>query len=113
MELRLRETGARMERIHPLRNDFGSIAVIAPVLLRSPEAGSYSAAAAQCFSASPSLAHTSTRASARASASASLWQGLAVIRPTASSEVAGANTRAQTIVMVELQLGVRAAASAS
>src|SRR6202171_6707475 len=28
---------ARMECIHPLRDDFGSIAVIAPVLLQSPK----------------------------------------------------------------------------
>ena len=43
--------------MHPLRHDFGSFAVIAPVLRQSPEAGSYSAAAAQYFSASPSLAY--------------------------------------------------------
>jgi hypothetical protein len=48
----------------PLGNDLGSIAVIAAVLRQSPEAGSYSAAAAQCFSASPGLAHTSARAAA-------------------------------------------------
>jgi hypothetical protein len=36
----------------PPGNDLGSIAVIAAVLRQSPEAGSYSAAAAQCFSAS-------------------------------------------------------------
>jgi hypothetical protein len=64
---------ARMECIHPLRSDFGSIAVIAPVLRQSLEAGSYSAATAQRFGASPSLAHTSTSASARAFTSASLW----------------------------------------
>ena len=64
--------------MHPLRNEFGSNALIVAVLLRSSEAGSHSAAAAQRFSASPSLAHTSARASARASASS--WQGLAVIR---------------------------------
>jgi hypothetical protein len=39
--------------------------------------------------------------------------GLAVIRPTASSEVAGRTRALQTIVTVELQLGVRAAGYAS
>src|SRR4030088_3160117 len=78
-ELRLRKTGRQRKCMPPLGNDFGSIAVIAAVLRQSPDAGSYSAAAAQCFSASPGLAHTSARASARASASAS-WQGLGVIR---------------------------------
>jgi hypothetical protein len=33
--------------MHPLRNDFGSVAVVAPVLLQSSEADNYSAAAAQ------------------------------------------------------------------
>ncbi len=79
-ELRLRETGREWKCIHPLRNYFGSNALIAAVLLQSPEGGSYSAAAAPGFSASPSLARTSTRASARASACASSWQGLGVIR---------------------------------
>src|SRR4030081_862770 len=41
-ELRLRETGRELKCIHSLRNDFGSIAVIAPVLRQSAEAGSYS-----------------------------------------------------------------------
>jgi hypothetical protein len=44
-ELRLRETGRELKCIHSLRNDFGSIAVIAPVLRQSAEAGSYSVAA--------------------------------------------------------------------
>jgi hypothetical protein len=47
--------------MHPLCKCFGSVAVIASSLLRSSEAGSYSAAAAQCFSASPSLAHIHAR----------------------------------------------------
>src|SRR5258705_8622434 len=47
---------------HPLCKCFASVAVIVPLLLRSSEAGRYSAAAAQCFSAGPSLAHTSTPA---------------------------------------------------
>src|ERR1700704_1938626 len=64
---------ARMECLHPLRNDFGSIAVIVAVLRQSLEAGRHSAAAAQRCGESPSLAHTSTRASARVSTSASLW----------------------------------------
>jgi hypothetical protein len=38
--------------MHPLRNDFGSIAAIAAVLRQSPEAESYSAGAAQGWSAS-------------------------------------------------------------
>jgi hypothetical protein len=37
-ELRLRETGRELKCIHPLRNDFGSIAVIAPVLRQSSKA---------------------------------------------------------------------------
>jgi hypothetical protein len=40
--------------IHQLCDDFGSIAEIAPLLLQSSEAGSYSTAAAQRFSASSS-----------------------------------------------------------
>ena len=44
-ELRLRETGSERKCIQPLRNDFGSNALIVAVLLRSSEAGSYSAAA--------------------------------------------------------------------
>src|SRR3982074_974860 len=48
-EPRLRETGLESKCILPRRNDFGSIAVIAPVLRQSSEAGSYSAATAQCF----------------------------------------------------------------
>jgi hypothetical protein len=43
-ELHLRETGHELKCMHPLRNHFGSFAVIAAVLLRSTEAGSYSAA---------------------------------------------------------------------
>src|SRR3979411_2440282 len=38
---------------HPPGNDFGSVAVTAAFLLRSPEARSYSPAAAQSFSATP------------------------------------------------------------
>jgi hypothetical protein len=41
--------------MHPLRHGFGSIAVIAAVLLQSSEAESYSAAPAQRFSVSPIL----------------------------------------------------------
>jgi hypothetical protein len=51
-ELRLRETGRERKCMHPLRNEFGSNALIVAVLLRSSEAGSHSAAAAQRFSAS-------------------------------------------------------------
>src|ERR1700716_3391539 len=36
-ELRLRETGREWKCMHRLRDDFGSIAVIAPVLLKSPK----------------------------------------------------------------------------
>jgi hypothetical protein len=39
--------------MHSLGNDFGAIAVIAPDLRQSPEAGSYSAAAGHGRSASP------------------------------------------------------------
>jgi hypothetical protein len=41
--------GPEPKCIHPLRDDFGSIAVIAPILRQSSEAGSYSAATARCF----------------------------------------------------------------
>jgi hypothetical protein len=44
--------------MHPLRNDFGSIAAIAAVLRQSPEAESYSAGAAQGWSASHEPWHT-------------------------------------------------------
>jgi hypothetical protein len=44
-ELRLREPG-KGKCIDPLRNDFGSFAGIAVIVLQSPEAGSYSAAVA-------------------------------------------------------------------
>src|SRR6266478_4362449 len=64
---------ARMKCIHPLRNDFGSIAVIAPVLLQSPESRKSFSCRCQRCGAGPSRAQTSTRASARASTSASLW----------------------------------------
>jgi len=52
-ELRLRETGREWKCIHPLRNYFGSNALIAAVLLQSPEAGSYSAAAAPVLQRKP------------------------------------------------------------
>src|SRR6266853_6643122 len=52
-ELRLRETGREWKCMHRLRDDFGSIAERVPGLLQSPEAVSYSAAAAQRFGASP------------------------------------------------------------
>ncbi|MEH2578129.1 hypothetical protein V1281_000024 [Nitrobacteraceae bacterium AZCC 2161] len=45
MKRHLRETGRELRCIDPLRNDFGSIAAIAPFLRQSPEAGIYSAAA--------------------------------------------------------------------
>jgi hypothetical protein len=35
--------------MHPLHNDFGSIAAITPVLRQSPESGSYSAAPPSAF----------------------------------------------------------------
>jgi hypothetical protein len=44
----------------PFANNFGCIAVIAPIVLQFPEAGTHSAAAAPCFSASPSLVQTGT-----------------------------------------------------
>jgi hypothetical protein len=78
-ELRLRETGRERKCIHRFANDFGSVAVIVAALLGSREAGSYSAAAAQRFSAIRILPRH-PRASAIISASASSWQGLAVIR---------------------------------
>jgi hypothetical protein len=41
--------------MHSLRNDFGSIALIAAALLQSPEAGNYSIAAARHSAPSPSV----------------------------------------------------------
>jgi hypothetical protein len=84
-ELRLRETGREWKRIHPLRNDFGSNAVIAPVLRQSPEVG--------CFSASPSLCPHIPESFGESIRERIVVAGLAVIRPTASSEVAGEHAR--------------------
>jgi hypothetical protein len=65
-KLRLQETEHELKCIPSLGDSFGSLAGVAAVLLPIPEAGNYSAAAAQCFSASPSFAHACIRASARA-----------------------------------------------
>jgi hypothetical protein len=44
-QLRLQETGRFWKSMHRFRNDLGFIAVIAPVLRKSAEAGSHSVAA--------------------------------------------------------------------
>ena len=78
---------------HPPGNDFGSVAVTAAVLLRSPEARSYSPAAAQSFSATPepcSHIHARLGESIRERI---VVIGLAVIRPTVRPKLR-ANTRA-------------------
>ena len=98
---------------HPPGNDFGSVAVTAAVLLRSPEARSYSPAAAQSFSATPepcSHIHARLGESIRERI---VVVGLAVIRSHGFVRSCGRTPGLQTIVTVELQLGVRAAGSAS
>jgi len=37
-ELRWRETGLELKCIHPFRNDFGTVAMSAGILLQSPQA---------------------------------------------------------------------------
>src|SRR5882757_8384132 len=97
---------------HPPGNDFGSVAVAAAVLLRTPEARSYSPGAAQSFSATPTLlAHP--RAPRREHPRAHR-RGRACRDPSYSFvRSCGRTPGLQTIVTVELQLGVRAAGSAS
>jgi hypothetical protein len=111
-ELRLRETRREWKCSHPLRDDFGSIAVIAPVLLQSPESRKLFSCRCDCFSASPSLAHTSTRLGE------SIRERVVVVvacrdPPHGFVRSCAGTCALQTIVTVELQLGVRAAGSAS
>ena len=92
---------------HPLRNHFGSNALITAVLLRSSESRKlFTASASAQARALPTHPRAPRREHPRARRRG---RGLVVIRPNGFVRSCGRTRALQTIVMVELQLGVRTA----
>jgi len=71
------DAAVRMECIHPLRNDFGSIAVIAPVLRQSLWKPTSLSSHRPALRRKPEPSPHINEASARASTSVSFGRGLA------------------------------------